>query len=350
MSVRGVAATDVERPRSDRDGRTLTHGAHSRVREVADIALAIRTENLTKIYYLGWGQRHVGVKDLSLEVEEGQIFGLVGPNGSGKTTTLKLLLGLIFPTSGNAEVLGEPIGSPSAKARVGYLPEGPYFYEHLNAPELLRMYGSLFGMRGAELQARIQELLELVDMWERRDIRVANYSRGMRQRVGVAQALINDPDLLFFDEPTSGLDPIGAKDIREVILRLRGEGKTVFLCSHLLKEMEPICDNIAILARGQKVMQGSVQELLSGQEKRYRIEVREPDENTLQILKEQALEIKWLDEICRGIFAERDTAFKLAAELEDSGAHLLDVGPDRRTLEEAFIEAVGEESADASDL
>ncbi len=320
------------------------------VREVADIALAIRTENLTKIYNVGLGRQNVGIQDLNLEVETGQIFGLVGPNGSGKTTTLKLLLGLIFPTSGTGEVLGEPLGSPRCKERVGYLPEGPYFYEHLTAPELLRMYGSLFGLGGAELEKRIQELLELVDMWDRRDYRVVNYSRGMRQRVGVAQALINDPDLLFFDEPTAGLDPLGAKDIREVILRLRSEGKTVFLCSHLLKEMEPICDNIAILARGRLVGQGEVAELLADKKQRYRLELREPDEELLAKLKAGAEEVEWFEEVCRLIYSKRQDAFDAAALAEDEGGFVLAVGPHRRTLEEVFIDAVGEVSVDASDL
>ncbi|NLO07656.1 MAG: ABC transporter ATP-binding protein [candidate division WS1 bacterium] len=317
---------------------------------MANIALAIRTENLTKIYDVGWGRQHVGIDNLSLEVEQGKIFGLVGPNGSGKTTTLKLLLGLIFPTSGSGEVLGQPMGSAIAKARVGYLPEGPYFYEHLNAPELLRMYGSMFGLGGEVLEKRIRELLELVDMWERRDYRVANYSRGMRQRVGVAQALINDPDLLFFDEPTSGLDPIGAKDIREVVLELRKRGKTVFLCSHLLKEMEPLCDDIAILARGQLIIQGSVEKLLARDTANYRVEAMDLDDETLAALKERSTDLMWLDDAVRALFADRQSAFDAAAMIEDRGAHLLTVGPDRRTLEEVFIEAVGEESNDETDL
>ena len=317
---------------------------------MANIALAIRTENLTKIYDVGWGRQHVGIDNLSLEVEQGKIFGLVGPNGSGKTTTLKLLLGLIFPTSGSGEVLGQPMGSAIAKARVGYLPEGPYFYEHLNAPELLRMYGSMFGLGGEVLEKRIRELLELVDMWERRDYRVANYSRGMRQRVGVAQALINDPDLLFFDEPTSGLDPIGAKDIREVVLELRKRGKTVFLCSHLLKEMEPLCDDIAILARGQLIIQGSVEKLLARDTANYRVEAMDLDDETLAALKERSTDLMWLDDAVRALFADRQSAFDAAAMIEDRGAHRLTVGPDRRTLEEGFIEAVGEESNDETDL
>ncbi len=334
--------------------RALTRGPEpgcaQRAREVADIPLAIRTERLTKIYDLGWGEKAVGIEDLTLEVEEGQIFGLVGPNGSGKTTTLKLLLGLIFPNSGTAEVLGQPLGSPRYKQRVGYLPEGPYFYEHLNGPELLAMYGGLFGLGGAKLAERIEDLLKLVGMWDRRDRRVVNYSRGMRQRVGVAQALINEPDLVFFDEPTAGLDPIGARDIREVILELRDRGKTVFLCSHLLKEMEPICDNIVVLDRGRKVIEGSVEDLLSGDAGQYRVEARELEDDLLASLEQRAAEVTWLDDTCRALFDTRDAAFEAAAMVEDRGGHLIDVGPFRRTLEEVFIEAVGEEQPDESDL
>ncbi|MCD6361147.1 MAG: ABC transporter ATP-binding protein [Armatimonadetes bacterium] len=312
---------------------------------MATIALAIKTEDLTKIYKVGWGRTQVGLDGLSLEVEEGQIFGLVGPNGSGKTTTLKLLLGLIFPTRGSGEVLGLPLGNSEYKQRVGYLPEGPYFYEHLTAPELLRMYGSMFGMGGAELEKRIRELLELVDMWTRRHYRVVNYSRGMRQRVGVAQALINDPDLLFFDEPTSGLDPIGAKDIRDVILELRDQGKTIFLCSHLLKEMEPICDNIAILARGRLITQGSVAELLAGDENKYRVEAKDLGEELARQLAEAATDVVEMAECTRFLFDGQQAAFEAAGRITSQGGRLLDVGPDRRTLEEVFIEAVGEETA-----
>ncbi len=312
---------------------------------MAAIALAIRTENLTKIYNVGWGRTQVGLDGLSLDVEEGQIFGLVGPNGSGKTTTLKLLLGLIFPTAGTGEVLGLPMGNSQCKMRIGYLPEGPYFYEHLTAPELLRMYGSLFGLGGAELDKRIQELLELVDMWTRRQYRVANYSRGMRQRIGLAQALINEPDLLFFDEPTSGLDPSGAKDIRDVILELRDRGKTIFLCSHLLKEMEPLCDNIAILARGRTITEGSMQDLLSGDENLYRVEATGLGEELEAKLTAGAVKTVQLDETTQLLFEGQQKAFEAAALVTAEGGTLVTVGPDRRTLEEVFIEVVGEETA-----
>ena len=218
---------------------------------------------MAKIYTHDLEGNPVGLIDLSLTVETGQIFGLVGPNGSGKTTTLKLLLGLVFPTSGSGEVFGYPLGNPTYKKRIGFVPEGPYFYDHLNAVELLRFYGSLFGMKGAVLAERIEYLLKLMDMWGRRDRKIVNYSRGMLQRIGLAQALLNDPDLIFMDEPTAGLDPIGAIQIREVIKRLRDEGKTIFLCSHLLKEMEPLCDTVAIFNRCVICNQGTMDDLLS---------------------------------------------------------------------------------------
>ena len=277
-------------------------------------------------------------------MEQGQIFGLVGPNGSGKTTTLKLLLGLIHPTRGEGKVLGFPIGHAAYKERVGFLPEGPYFYDHLNAVELLRFYGSLFGYGGKELEKRIQELLELVGMWDRRHIRVRNYSRGMLQRVGVAQALINDPDLVFLDEPTAGLDPIGAMQIREVIVRIRNEGKTVFLCSHLLKEMEPLCDNIAILNRGRLVKVGSVDELLAGPEGWYRLRAANVPEKTIKDLGSFASEVTEEGTEVEAIFSDQKLAAQAVQAIVDAGGTIRELTPMRHSLEEVFISAVGGES------
>ncbi len=274
-------------------------------------------------------------------MEEGQIFGLVGPNGSGKTTTLKLLLGLVFPTRGTAEVLGFPIGHPAYKERVGFLPEGPYFYDHLNAVELLRFYGSLFGLAGKELDKRVQELLELVDMWDRRHIRVRNYSRGMLQRVGVAQALINDPDLVFLDEPTAGLDPIGAMQIREIIRRIRDQGKTVFLCSHLLKEMEPLCDSIAILNRGHLVTQGTVDELLAGPEGMFKLRATGVSDEALQQLRGLAKEVSTWDGELEAVLPDQKVAAQAVQLVTDAGGTIRELAPLRRSLEEVFIEAVG---------
>ncbi len=273
-------------------------------------------------------------------VEEGQIFGLVGPNGSGKTTTLKLLLGLIFPDSGEGEILGMPLGDPAYRERIGFLPEEPYYYDHLNAIELLRFYGGLFGMGGGALEDRIKELLDLVGMWDRRYIRVRNYSRGMRQRVGVAQALINDPDLVFMDEPTSGLDPIGAMQMREVIMNIRERGKTVFLCSHLLKEMEPLCDNVAILARGELRVLGSVTGLLTAGD-RYMVRAEALTPEVFGKMSQGAQKTEQEAHEYTAYFDTQAQALQAAQAVSEGGGRVLFVGPQRHTLEEVFIEKVG---------
>jgi len=310
---------------------------------VQNIALAIRTENLRKVYGHDAEGRDVGLLGLSLEVEPGQIFGLVGPNGSGKTTTLKLLLGLIFPDSGTGDILGIKIGDPSARERIGFLPEEPYYYDHLNALELLRFYGGLFGMGGAALEERIRELLELVGMWDRRFIRVRNYSRGMRQRIGVAQALINDPDLVFMDEPTSGLDPIGAMQIRQVIIKIRERGKTVFLCSHLLKEMEPLCDNVAILARGQLKALGHVGQLLAGEDQ-FMLTAQDVPPAIAEQLKSLTDRASLEGHALTAYFADQAKALQGGNVVQQLGGTVTFIGPQRRSLEEVFIEKVGEET------
>ncbi|MFO7948307.1 MAG: ABC transporter ATP-binding protein [Armatimonadota bacterium] len=304
------------------------------------ISLAIKTENLSKIYTHDTQGEPVGLVDLSLEVEEGQIFGLLGPNGSGKTTTLKLFLGLIFPTSGHGEIFGHRLGSTAYKERVGFLPEGPYFYEHLNAVELLEFYGSLFGMGGKSLEKRIQYLLELVGMWDRRLRRIRDYSRGMRQRVGVAQAMINDPDLLFLDELTSGLDPLGAMDMHRLVQNLRDEGKTVFLCSHLLKDMEPICDQVIILNQGRACEFGRVDDLLKV-EGEYRMVVSSYTDELARELAEGALRTEERSEGFVAYYADQTTALDAASQAAAAGAHLEDLSVHQRSLEEVFIDAVG---------
>jgi len=283
----------------------------------------------------------VGLIDLSLDVQEGQIFGLVGPNGSGKTTTIKLLLGLVFPTSGSGEIFGHPLGSLSYKQRIGFVPEGPYFYDHLNAVELLRFYGSLFGMGGAELEGRVEHLLKLVGMWGRRERKAGNYSRGMLQRIALAQGLINDPDLLLADEPTAGLDPIGAIQIREVLIRLRDEGKTIFLCSHLLKEMEPLCDSVAILNQGVVCRHGSMEELLAGEDGRYVASFRRLGEGSRQQLQSLAEQVETEGEQYLATFLDQQSAAAAATAMIERGAELVEVAAQRLTLEDVFIEAVG---------
>lgn len=226
--------------------------------------VVIETRNLTKVYRDFWGRQKVrALKALDLEVRRGEIFGLLGPNGSGKTTTIKLLLGLLFPTSGRALVFGKDATDVAKNERLGYLPEESYLYRFLNAEETLDFYGRLFDMPAAERRQRIDQLIDMVDLnWARRR-QLREYSKGMTRLIGLAQALINNPELILLDEPTSGLDPIRTRQMKDLILRLKGEGKTIVMCSHLLADVQDVCDRIAILFQGELKELGRVDSLLT---------------------------------------------------------------------------------------
>jgi ABC-2 type transport system ATP-binding protein len=225
--------------------------------------IVIETRNLTKVYRDFWGRQKVrALKALDLEVRRGEIFGLLGPNGSGKTTTIKLLLGLLFPTSGQALVFGREATDVTKNERIGYLPEESYLYRFLNAEETLDFYGRLFNMPRQVRRQRTADLIEMVGLvWAKRR-QLKEYSKGMTRRIGLAQALINDPEVLFLDEPTSGLDPIGTREMKDLILRLRDQGKTILMCSHLLADVQDVCDRIAILHQGELKELGRVDSLL----------------------------------------------------------------------------------------
>ena len=223
----------------------------------------IEIRNLSKIYRDFWGRKKVqAVKSLSLDVHKGEVFGLLGPNGSGKTTTLKMLLGLLFPTSGEMKILGKSASDVSKNEKIGYLPEESYLYRFLNADETLDFYGRLFKMSTADRVRRSDELIELVGLGKARRRQLKEYSKGMTRRIGLAQALINDPDLVLLDEPTSGLDPIGTREMKDLILRLKAQGKTVVMCSHQLGDVQDVCDRIAVLFQGELKVLGRVDELL----------------------------------------------------------------------------------------
>lgn len=250
--------------------------------------LVLETKGLSKTYTDFWGRPRVqALQDLHLAVQTGEVFGLLGPNGSGKTTTIKLLLGLLRPTAGDAFIFGADPGDKAAKHRLGYLPEETYLYKFLNAEETLRFYGRLFGMRGSGLSQRIDELIELVGLAHARHRRLGEYSKGMARRLGIAQALINDPDLVILDEPTSGLDPLGIVEVKDLIVRLKEQGKTVLLCSHLLADVEDVCDRLAILYRGRLRECGAVDELLL-QSDATTIELANPDSETLAAVRSAA--------------------------------------------------------------
>ena len=250
------------------DASTLTSPARSAATPTDKKSnVVIETRNLTKIYRDFWGRQKVlALKALDLEVQRGEIFGLLGPNGSGKSTTIKLLLGLLFPTSGQALVFDRDATDVENKERIGYLPEESYLYKFLNAEETLDFYGRLFDIPAKIRRERIDHLIKTVNLdWAKRR-QLKEYSKGMTRRIGLAQALINDPELILLDEPTSGLDPIGTRDMKDLILRLKEQGKTVLMCSHLLADVQDVCDRIAILHQGELKELGRVDKLLTVQD------------------------------------------------------------------------------------
>jgi ABC-2 type transport system ATP-binding protein len=229
------------------------------------MAAAVETFELSKDYRIGfWRPKPYRALDrVTFRVETGEVFGFLGPNGAGKTTTLKLLMQLVFPTSGKATILGRPVGDVRVKQRIGFLPENPYFYDYLTAEELLTYFAGLFGYAGAERTQRVNRLLDEVGLAHERRLQLRKFSKGMIQRVGLAQALINDPEVVFLDEPMSGLDPLGRREVRELILRLRKEGRTVFFSSHILSDAETLCSRIAIVAKGRLMAAGRLSEILA---------------------------------------------------------------------------------------
>ena len=250
---------------TDSPGRTSEADRRSEPdRRYAEPDVAVAVEGLTKVFSIPFRKQSItAVRELNLQVEAGEVYGLLGPNGSGKSTTLKVILGLISPTSGRTEIFGCDSTEVSSHRSVGFLPESPYFYKFLTGVETLRFFGKLCGLRGADLTDRVQDLLDLVGLTGARNQRLSTYSKGMLQRIGLAQALINEPALLVLDEPTAGVDPAGSRDIRNLILDLKKRGVTVLLSSHLLEQVQEICDRVGILAKGELVREGPLDELIA---------------------------------------------------------------------------------------
>lgn len=301
----------------------------------------IEITNLTKDYEVGFFRKRKvrALDDLSLSIDGGQIFGFLGANGAGKTTTLKLLMRLIFPTTGSARILGHDIQDVSMHQRIGYLPENPYFYDYLTAREFLDYCAEIFGLPGTERKKRTADLLARVKLDEKRwDTQLRKFSKGMLQRVGLAQSLINDPEIVFLDEPMSGLDPVGRREVRDLIGALREEGKTVFMCSHILSDIEVLCDRVAILKRGRLAQVGYLDELRRTNDGPSRMEVVATGTEAAAL--QQHLPETEISPTPRGLrieIASEDEIEGVLAALRKTGGKVVSVQPIKQSLEELFL-------------
>ena len=305
-----------------------------------DRSTVVETHELRKTYRTGFwlNQKIVSLKGCTLNVLQGETFGLLGPNGAGKTTLLKTLLGIVRPSGGRGRLLGAPLGDRAIKQRIGYLPENPYFYDYLTGWETLQFTAGLFQIPRSVQKQRIPQLLDLVglSLSAARKKQLRQYSKGMLQRIGMAQALINDPELVFFDEPMSGLDPMGRYQIREIILSLKDQGKTIFFNSHVLSDVELICDRIAILAAGELICSGSLQELL-GTTETYTIKGRG---GSLDVIKKRMLNLDFRNGYWQGQL--NGNPYDFLASLSLMGAQIVSVDLARPSLEEFFMQQLND--------
>jgi ABC-2 type transport system ATP-binding protein len=284
---------------------------------MAEPTPAVEIRNLVKDFKTSFRRKPLrAVDDVSIRIMPGEVYGLIGPNGSGKSTTMKALLGLVAPSSGQCSIFGKDSLKVDSRNDVGFLPENPYFYKHLSGAETLRFYGKLCGLGGKALEDRVTELLALVDLTGARDRRIAGYSKGMLQRIGLAQALVQEPRLVILDEPTAGVDPVGSRQIRDLILKLRERGITVFLCSHLLEQVQEVCDHVGIIFQGKMIREGRLEDLIA------------IEDQTEIILRDASPEL-----------------ISRITELvgSNSGASLVRTGKPRTTLERLFLREIREE-------
>ncbi len=304
---------------------------------------AIQIRDFTKTYPVPrQKEKRVAVDGLTLDVPAGGLFGFLGPNGAGKTTTIKMLLGFIPPTRGGAWLFGVPVAEDAARGRVGYLPEQPYFPKFLSALEVVRAHAGLSGLTGRQARERVEACLRQVGMWDSRHMTLAKCSKGMTQRVGLASALVGDPDLLIMDEPSSGLDPLGRRELRALLTALRGEGKTIFLSSHLLSEMESVCDTVGVLARGRLVACGPPAEITRAHDEvAVQIAQGERDEVLAHEVAAWGGSVEALDGDQSRVLVPPEKVYGLLGLLEKRRARLIAVAPQRETLEEAFLRLVG---------
>jgi ABC-2 type transport system ATP-binding protein len=307
------------------------------------LSTVIETVNLNKVYESGMISRQEvhALTDMNLAIQTGEIFGYLGPNGSGKTTTIKMLLSLIFPTSGEIKILGRSdIDSAEVKSKIGYLPEGAYYPDFLKGEEILRFYGQMYGLSGSDLESRIDRTLDVVTMTHARKRLLKGYSKGMRQRIGLAQALLSDPDILILDEPTTGLDPLARKEIRDILANLRDEGKTLMISSHELSEVELISDRVGIIYKGVMQVQGTLDELLTDRE--TTIEVANVSTEIEQALQGKGIKVE--DVTGPNALLHIPTNMSLYDAIDECKAlniSITSVAPKRETLEELFVRTVG---------
>ncbi|MEP7118312.1 MAG: ABC transporter ATP-binding protein [Acidobacteriota bacterium] len=309
--------------------------------------LAIETDGLTKDYLVGfWRPRPYRALDrLTLAVEPGEVFGFLGPNGAGKSTAIKLLMQLIFPTSGTAQILGRPVGDVEVRRRIGFLPENPAFYDYLTAEELLTYFASLFDVPAAERAARVAGVLDEVGLGAERRMRLRSFSKGMVQRVGIAQAILNRPEVVFFDEPMSGLDPLGRREVRQLMLRLRDRGCTVFFSSHILSDAESLCSQVAIIAQGKLAAGGRLSDILGVDVLGWELVVDRVSPDALVALRERARSVTELHDGRYAVDLPPDPPEVALQQLSAAGARVVSLNPLRTTLEDYFVKHVEQTTA-----
>lgn len=287
---------------------------------------AISIQGLSKTYKGKRGTKVVALRNLDLEIGAGEIFGFLGPNGAGKSTTIKTLMGLITPTSGSALIMGKEVSSPEARRHVGFLPENPAFYDYLSAAEYLSFVGRIFKMEALQLERKSEEVLKLLDLWDARKRLIRGYSKGMVQRVGLAQALLHDPDVYILDEPMSGLDPIGRTLVKEIIQDLKQRGKSVFFSTHITSDVESVCDRVGVIVKGEMKCVRKVDEIADGGITGYEVRYIASESDSPELLT----------------VSTGDLPNKLS-ELQSTGSHILVVEPIRKNLEEFFVDIVRQE-------
>ena len=313
------------------------------------MAVAIRTEHLSKTFRVGfWARKVRAVEDVSLEVNGGEIFGLLGPNGAGKTTTIKMLLGFVRPSQGTATVAGEPAGSLASRRRLGYLPENPALYEFLTGIEYLRFAGKLAGLSSRDAALQADRLIEQVGLAGRADRAIRRFSKGMVQRLGLAQALIGDPGIVILDEPMSGLDPIGRKDVRDIIFRLRAEGRTVLFSTHILSDVEAICDRVGIMIASRLTDCGTLSSLLDPGVRAVEIVARNLAPGLQERLVQEGAQAMQRDGAWVLTFSAEAPAQEAIRAIVASGGALVSVAPHRQTLESLFVQRARAAAAHAS--